>query len=442
MRTSDATLPTFTPTDPAEALIDWPAHPHLLLEGATEPPYTWDSGRLWDDGAIWNPPYVGIDLVDAVCDLAGVDVEHGNPDSANLYPAGRMVATLLDPDGRYSRIRHDGTLEIERMGRRVHLVTELDDVWWWTFSGRITRWDEIRPGEIEIEAYNAPTELVPVGAPYTPGTAGQQPNVRLQAILAATDHGELSAGSRFDTGTVALTAQETERSPWEEMQVVAQSDGGILFPDADNAIVYFDRDWTLGRDDQASASLWGVARWGEDRWGELTWAASSPISDNLCDAGAIVVWNCELSTNDAELTGQVVLTNVAELVADESMPIGPDAPVRPIFTYSEPGQWTTQAEGDTLAGLLLDQRFTARLRIASFQLYLHAGDPEMWQFGVDLRIGDRLRFLHSVRQPGQSPTTIDVGLIVTSIAQSLNPHEWVVTVGTSQVVDYRSTGGS
>ena len=619
MRVSDRPLPTFTPHDPAGSILTWPAHVHLVLEGPTTPPYTWDSGQTWDDGSVWDPRWQPTGNTDAICDLAGVDAVHGGQDNVGLFPAGNLKATLLDPDGRYSRLNPDGTLTEYQIGRYVDVVVELAGAWFWVYSGRLTRWDEQVNGTtttVSLEAFNVPAELVAVGE-FTAGAAGDRPGPRMRAILGATGNGTLAAGTRLDDGQVTLTAQASTRSPWEEMQVVSLSDGGWLFPDSDNLLMYRDRGWVNGRSDQppmpaftdnlcddslevgftddfqrpdgplgpnwssdpAQAAdhhyaidsgdlivagtdihldvtdriwwtqpigtqvdqyveatisnlaqtagpdnnrvelytqmsatgapsqvaiinpnfstnntlAWFVGRYGSfqnlsnSQQGEIAviWATNPTFTFRLESHangrqvfsinGAVLadyfptrsvtgpyigllirraaqspriqsirggkwvntemVWNAVLSSNDDDLAATVTLTNVAGLVATAAVPDNDRFPILPTLTHSQPDQWTAQFEGDALAALLLDQRDEAKLEV-TFQLYLHAPDRDLWQHGIDLRLGDRIRFRHHVPQPGGDGFTIDVGLVVNSLAHSIAPSGWVVTVGTSAVVDH------
>ena len=120
MRVFDRALPTFTPHDPAGSIHTGPAHDHLVLEGPTTPPYSRDSGQTWGDGSVWDSPWIATSYSDAICDLAGVDVAHGGQDNVGLFPAGNLKATLLDPDGRYSRLpaRRDAQRDPDRAHRR------------------------------------------------------------------------------------------------------------------------------------------------------------------------------------------------------------------------------------------------------------------------------------------------------------------------------------
>ena len=148
-----------------------------------------------------------------------------------------------------------------------------------------------------------------------------------------------------------------------------------------------------------------------------------------------MVWNAVLSSNDDELAATVRLTNVAGDVVEVSLPDNGRFPILPTLTHSQPDQWARLDHGLALANFLLAQRNQAEIKI-TFQLYLHAPARDLWLRGIDLRLGDRIVFRHRVTYP-DGPFIVDVGLIVTSLAHSISPTGWVVTVATSSVVDSR-----
>lgn len=401
MRVADRPIPTFTPTHPG--LMDWPVDIHLIVE-TQNTNERWDQpGIYWDDPQVkWDQPQLPGAFDDITCDLAGVDIEHGPPDELYLFPAGSMRATLIDPDGRYTRYNPDGTLTTWQVGKRIGIVAD-DGQTWWLFFGRITNWSDFGDGTVEIEAFNIPNELGPVGT-FTPGANGDKPNTRILAIanIAKT----FDEVYRFDAGTVALTAQATTRSPLEEMQAVTLSDAGILFADADDGLVYRDRNWRAGRSDQRN--LW-------------------IYSDDVCTADA-VVWGIRLDTGDADLVTEVTLTNVAGLTARKTNDPNPYFYSSP-YTHPQPDQWTTQAEGDAVAQNTLDNRKIVHVAVDEFTLYIHDTDQDLWPMAVDTRIGDRFLFLHNYAVVGGGTNQFALGAIVNTIRISINPHEWLMTLG-------------
>lgn len=400
MRVADRPLPTFTPTHAAR--LSWPVDVHLIIERQTTD-VKWDAlGVYWDDPAVrWDVPQLTGNYNDVSCDLAGVDVEHGPPDELYLFPASSLRATLIDPDGRYSRYNPDGTLTTWQVGKRIGLIAD-DGESWWLFFGRVTNWSDFGDGTIEIEAFNIPNELSAIGT-FTAGVNGDRAGVRLTAIgNKANTFDELY---RFDVGTVALTAQPTDRSPYEEMQVVALSDGGILFGDNDDGLVYRDRTWRTGRTDQTR--LW-------------------TFSDDVCTADAIV-WNIRLNTGDSDLATEVTLSNVAELIAHRALSPNPYSYASPLV-HPEPDQWTTQAEGDALAQAILDGRGVVHVVVDEFTLFVHDTDQNLWPIAVDTRIGDRFLFLHNY-QVLDVTNQFALGAVVNTIRMSINPGEWLMTLG-------------
>lgn len=402
VRVADRPIATFTPDEPTR--LPWPTKVHLLFESESIAEVWDEPGITWDDEPVkWDQPNLPGQMRDVSCDLAGIDIEHGPPDASELFPAGSMAATLVDPDGRYSRYTPDGALVTWQIGKRCSVLADDGTEWWWLFHGRITAWNDQADGTVEVEAFNLPHELDAVG-PFTAGANGQNVAQRIAAILPMAF--AVDVVTRLAPGTVALTAQPTERTPLEEMQVAStMSDGGLLFADADDALVYFDRDWRNGRSDQTR-----------------TWV----ISDNDCTADA-VVWNLRLLTSDEGLATAVRLENVAGLVAATQLALNPYQ-VSHTLTYSEPGQWTTQAQGDALAAHQLEQRSVVLVDVDELQLYVHDPAQDLWALASDLRIGDLMLLRHNYRSPG-GDGQLTVGMIVNLIRHSINPSEWVTTIG-------------
>lgn len=402
-RLLDRPIPAFTPSD--NELLDWPASVHLLLESQSTLERWDEPGVYWDDpGAKWDQAALPGVMNDVACDLAGVDIEHGPSDDSGLFPAGSMAATLLDRNGLYSRYRPDGSLQTWQLGKRASVIVTYQGQNWWLFNGRITAWTDHADGTIEIEAFNLPHELTPVGK-FTAGTPGDKPAARINAIRTFAQVTDVI--SRLDAGTVTLTRQETQRSPWEEMQVASSlSDGGILFPDADDAIVYRDRTWRDGRTDQTR--IW-------------------TLSDTDCSAD-IVVWDAALITSDDGFSTGVTLTNVAELRAHKELAVNPYA-VAHVLTHGQPDQWTTQAEGDTLAQHLLDHRSVVLVDIDTLLLYVHDPEQDIWPFAVDARIGDLIAFRHDFATGETSKGQFTIGSILNLIRHSIHPNEWVMQLG-------------
>jgi hypothetical protein len=189
------------------------------------------------------------------------------------------------------------------------------------------------------------------------------------------------------------------------MQQVGLSDGGIIFADADDVLVYRDRNWRDGRDDQTQ--YW-------------------TLSDNVCTTET-TVWDARLITADDGLSTAVRLVNVAGLEALQELDANPYS-VAHVLTHPDADQWTTQAEGDDLAQWQLDRRSVVLVDVEELTLYVHDDRQDLFPLAVDTRIGDRMFFRHAYR----TPTTLEqftVGIVVSMIRHSINANEWVMTLG-------------
>ena len=399
MRATDRPLPPIA-LDTVETIADWPVRPVIALYDPSfqdkwdDTTVKWDEAdSLWDDG--WR---------DATCAWTGMEIDSGEPDDSMLFPASRCVVQLDNRDGSWSTLNADGT---HRFGPATPLAVWAHNATgdWWLFSGLVSRYDQRTDDTVEIEAFDCFSELaMPVGT-YTPGTNGQKMGARLSAVLAKSARPTIPTA--FALGVVSLSAQETELSPLEEMQMVALSDGGVLFADSDGTLRAYDRSWPSGRADQTHIPV---------------------TSANVCSA-EFVVWDAVLSSNDDSLADRVVLENVAtptELVAIAGAATGY------VFALSDQ-QWMTQGEGDILAALYLDQMSPRQMSVEEFSLYLNdPHQPDIWE-AVDWRRLDHLRFLHDQKTAGGGTIRLDVTAVVDGIIHEVTPEGWGMWVSTSKV---------
>jgi len=399
MRVADRPVPLVT-LDAVPTIARWPVRPVFAVERSLPWSY-WDSGPrvgTWDDpGTIWDGGWR-----DATCSWTGAEIDSGEPDDNGNYPAARVVLQLDNADGSWSTLNTDGTPSDFGPGRRLQIWAHNAAGDWWLFAGRIARYDQRADDTVEIEAFDALSDLAQTIGTYTPGVAGDKAGARLAAILAAA--GE-APPTRFAVGLVSLTRQETELAPLEEMQTVCASDGGVMFADADGTLVSFDRTWLSGRTDQAAVPV---------------------AAFNVCSA-PVHVWDPVMSTNDAGLADRVILENVAKLRAVAGTASG--------YTLSNTdGQWTTQAEGDNLAVFLLAQQSPRRVALDMFDLYLlDPNQPDLWR-AVDWRRLDRIRYLHDQKTVGAGLRRVDITPLIDTIVHTITPDNWTMTVATARAV--------
>lgn len=342
---------------------------------------------------------------DATCAWTGLELERGGPDDHGMFPAGRLGVLLDNATGEWSQYNLDGSPSEFGPGMAVNVWAHNNDDDWWMFAGKIVRWDERGDDTVEFEAFDVFSDLATVIGTFTPGVAGDRAGARLNSITLAA--GRSAVPHRFATGLVTLTAQPTDAAPLEEMQTVALSDGGVIYVDADGTLVFYDRSWRNGRNDQLALVV---------------------ASDNVCTA-PVIVWDAVLSTNDVGLADVVILENVAKLKAQFPATISGT-----VFSATEQ-QWTTQDEGDTLANVIQVAQRQPRVAIDSFDLYLNDGNqPYLWQ-AVDWRLFDVLRFLHNSKVVGGT-TLLDVSTLIVSVAHAITPDNWIMTVGTSRALSY------
>jgi hypothetical protein len=255
---------------------------------------------------------------------------------------------------------------------------------------------------VEVEAFDRFADLArPIGT-WSPGTRGQLPHERLATILTNTAP---TVARRLDVGQVTLHAFDTTASPLEEAQAVAQSDGGYVVVDADGTILYRNRAWTGGRADQTEIRK---------------------FSDNVCGTRSMV-WDARLATDDDVKATDVTLTNVEDVAARSTVP-------GRLFAYTRKGdQWMLATEGQTLADAMIRRRSQSYLRVDGFTMHLLDPQQNLWRAGLDLRMGDLVRFLHDQATP-TGTARLDLNLVVQAITHRITPEVWELDVSTTRAV--------
>lgn len=425
MRAVDLAAPTIPPhvIPPPNPSASWPAKPIVGLEWV--PQSTWNSpdpSSFWDNPTplVWDDPASAVGFTDVWCDCAGLEVIHGEPDEADLYPPSRCTLNLYDPTGKYRRRTVDGQLTYYAVGRRLACLARFAPAdQWWLFHGRVAEWRELPGDMIEVVAYAAPNNLAQdPGRTWTAGVAGQTIRPRVAAIVTAS--GVVGVTVRADLGDATLSVPAADTvTPWDAIQRAVWSDAGVVYSDADDQIVARDRRWRQGRGDEPGTTF----------------------TDNVCIPTNVVVWDAEIANVDDYLAARVVLSNDADpaLVATASNPaelIDPNL----VFTHPDADLWRTQTEGNAVAAAIANDRGTARLAIGLARVHLH--DPRRqtaadWRPLVNLRLGDRVAWQHEYTNPDGSLTLVDVDVITATVRHLITPETWTVEIESTPAVGYR-----
>ena len=422
MRVNDRLPPVVTGPRPAPPApwATWPAQLYVTVEKTEVSGYAWDDFEATWDGAgfVWDDPAVVTSShVDATCWVHGLSITIGQPDAEGRMAAGELAMTLDNRAGTWGQYDALGRLVDWLPGRAVDVWAVHAGAPWWLFSGEVTVWAERANGTVEVEASDAFSRLnAHIGA-WDPGAFGQTPAARLEAIATLIGY---AGARRFDVGDVTLHGLTTERTPLEEMQQVAMSDGGVLAVDADGTLLYRDRTWPGGRPDQTAIPV---------------------LSANVCGPAVdAVVWDLELSTDDRVMVNIADLANVATpplevhaenvesraLYGPQTLPANRDA-----------DQWATTTEGQALADYLVTRRGDAYLRVDSAVLYLHDPNQDLWPVGIDRRLGDVVELVQDVPAAGGGTNRLDLFLAVETIRHDITPDTWTVTVETTRTVSNR-----
>ena len=352
MRVSDQPLPTVAGTrpGPGSPIGSWPAQLYVTLGRLPVVAYAWDDYQAsWDDTEEryqWDDGEWSAERYDVTCDWMGLEITVGTNSPEGILESAEANLTLDNRRGEYSQYDTNGHLAGYGPGTHLDVWAEVDGEPWWLFRGRVVLWQERPNRTVEIQAFDRFSDFnEDPGQEWIPGLRGDGPGERIGKILDLYGYEEEDYPRELDAGDVTLHAHPTEKTPLEEMQTVASSDGGIFGVDVDGVIFYWDRNWRGGRDDQEEVRIY---------------------SDNSCD-DATVVWEPTILTDDALIVNIATLTNLPEVV-----PEGVDEPDPIIVTSRDQrsvdqygpqtttdrgeDQWLTEAEGQELADFIVANR--------------------------------------------------------------------------------------
>jgi hypothetical protein len=423
-RVDDLPVPALTPhvLPPGSPIASWPAQLRIGLERLPQAAYTWDDADpavVWDDPDpdrfVWDAPFIESGFTDAVCDFVSLIIDPAEPDDLGLFGPTEAVLTLANPAGEYTVWTADGRLTYWAPGRRMCVWAVVGGEDLWLFSGRVTSWAEQADGTVVVEAFDGLAALADeLGGDWTPGVPGERALARARSIAAQAGYTDPIAG---DLGDVTLSTEPGDATPLDAIHRAALSDGGVFAGDADGRLLYRDRLWRAGRDDQGPVPV---------------------VSDNVCTVDA-VVWDLTLAADDAGLFVHADLFNLAELHATATASGAdwyPGAAYR--LTHPDPDLWQTQGDGDALARQLVAVSSTPALAPRGFVLHLLDPQQDLWALGVGLRRGDRVEILHDYVDANGDPATLDVFTIAASIGHEITPDSWLVSVYGTRTVDHRT----
>jgi hypothetical protein len=225
---------------------------------------------------------------------------------------------------------------------------------------------------------------------------------------------------------VQLKARPSVQTPIDECHIVALSDGGILYPDANGSLVYADRRWrAAGRPDQAAIPV---------------------VSDNVCDPAVLGVWDTDLALEDASVAEYVELINDDGLVAVASS--GSPIARRWRLTHPEPDLWIYQSDGDALAAFLLSILERRAMRLGSFVIHLVPQRPidrdapvtPLSVAAAPLRRGDLVQFVHDFTAADGAAGRLDQFHRIDCVSHAITPDTWNVRYIASPVIAYATRG--
>jgi hypothetical protein len=210
----------------------------------------WDTAS-WDDGnAIWSSnAAVYTDITQWV---RGVSTDHGFSRDTNKYNTSTATISLDNTDGRFSPLNTSSPYRVGAYSgigplrpARIRANTGFQDVT--LFTGYVQAWNEHFPDM----GGNATVEVSLIGVEarigdftryaQTASGAGEYANSRITRILSSVG---FTGNQYLSQGTNPLQATTLEGNAMNELQLVADSQGGALWFGPDGAC-YFDGIYSL-----------------------------------------------------------------------------------------------------------------------------------------------------------------------------------------------------
>ena len=206
----------------------------------------WDTATWDDTNAIWSssaPVYTDITQW-----VRGVSTDHGFSRDTNKYNTSTAVISLDNTDGRFSPLNTSSPYRVGAYSgigplRPARIRAATNSQTYTLFTGYVQAWNEQYPDM----GGNATVEVSLMGVEgrigdftryaQTPSGAGEYANSRIQRILSSVG---FSGDQYLSTGTAALQATTLEGNALNELQLVADSEGGAIWFGPDGACYFND----------------------------------------------------------------------------------------------------------------------------------------------------------------------------------------------------------
>lgn len=333
---------------------------------------SWDRSH-WSpspaDGGVWSglePEWFRIDP----CDILDLSITRGRERWIERFGASSATMTLLDADGSLSWAFEDDTVPT-RIARPVRISAliiatgEILPLWRGWIEGLD---DSFEPGAIPtvtLTAQDGFAQTAHVDLPEIdpPVGAGERSDERIARLLDLADWPKV--WRNLEQGVITVQATNLARAIADDLGITADSEGGALYSDRNDHLVFRNRDWLRtdphavntqaiigGPDHDFCASSYGSSRQGDDIVNDVQMARAGGTMRRFVDDESVALYR------------------------------------RRVFSRSD-FVCQTDAQIDLLAQRLLSARSRAQLRIPTVVLEPN-DDPAFWRFVCAVDYGWRL----------------------------------------------------
>ena len=368
----------------------------------------WHVSKWHQSGSTWR----GLEpqWLDVSCKrILDASMARGRADPWSPFGAGTASTQVLNDDGRFSfQPDNEWDYQTIRPGRPIRFLCRyLGKLYplWRGYIEAIEDAIDYQGATASLSAQDAIGQLHRVDRPESPAVGnGELSGARVNRILDMAQWP--TAWRKVDKGFNTLQATVLDTVVGDDLEEVAFAEGGSLFADAANNVVFRDRSW-----------LWNDPR------ATVVQAEIGPDSV-LCPSDYAVRWAADDVVNEVNLAR---IGGSAQTVYDWD-----SVQAFGWRTYQR-NELPNASDGDVLAlaRQYLQERARSVLRLTQITLRPHLSDQ--WAFLMQVDIGWRLHVTYRHPVHGWEWAS-DVH--VQGVSHAVTPDDWVVTLAVDEVYPF------
>jgi hypothetical protein len=392
----------------------WSSHVDLQLElgisrssasGSTVA--AWDRS-LWDSGsgAVWSglePEWFAL----SDCRILDLSIERGRERWLDRYGSSSASVTVEDPDGLLSW-QPDEDLLVARVGRslriRAQLVETGEDLTLWRgwIESISAGFDPGAVPTVQLTAQDGFAQVAHVDMPeQAPVGGGESSAERIERLL---DLADWPAEWRdIEPGRITVQATNLARSIADDLGITADSEGGALYSDRTDRMVFRNRDW-LRTDPRAIAVQ----------------ASIGTAPGDYCATGY------ETAREGSEIVNDVQVSRAGGTVQRFTDEASIGLYLRRTFQRTD-YVCETDEQIDLLGRRILGTRSSDQLRLPAITLRPLDNAAE-WRFCCEVDYGWRIAVAWDAEQVARAEGGWTREVIVQGIDYKIDPGGWEITL--------------